>query len=158
MTPMTIRIPALVSAGFTALYIVAKADFAFAGKLGIHGGPHVTAAETLQYANAAQISLAQWANAGVGALMLCAVLLPFLPVTQRWHPVAFAPPLAVLGAALAALGVFTVAGSILEDRGGWPFGTFCLLWGLSVLLLAVAIWRSRSPHCGAERSREEQGA
>lgn len=137
MTNIRTRTLVLIPAGFTVFYIAGKIQFALEGRLGIHGGPAVTEAERAQYVNEAQISLAQGANAAVGMLILVAVVLPVAPVSRRWHPLTLSIPLALLAAALTAIGVFTLVGSVTDERGGHLFGTFCTLWGLSILLLAT---------------------
>lgn len=134
----SVRVALIVAAAILAvLYAAAKAQYAVEGRLGIHGGPEVSDAERALYANAEQISLAQWGNAAVGILILTITLLPLIPNVRRWNRWILAVPLLLIGIGLIGIGVFMIANGVATGTGGLLFGSYSTAWGLLEVALAT---------------------
>lgn len=140
----SVRVALIMAAATLAvLYAVAKAQYAVEGRLGIHGGPEVSDAERALYANAEQISMAQWGNAAVGVLILTITLLPLIPRVRRWNRWILAVPLLLIGIGLIGIGAFMIADAVDTGTGGYPFGIYSTAWGLLVAALALSLISDR---------------
>ncbi|MGW3056643.1 hypothetical protein ACWC98_12020 [Streptomyces goshikiensis] len=109
--------PAYLSAVDQLIYAAGKGYYATQGRLGIPGGPAVTAA---QYSDTSNVALAQWVLASLGVLSVAMALAAVRP----WGGL-IPRPLLLLGlwgtAALAAVSQIHVAREALLDSGtpGW---------------------------------------
>ncbi|MEV0999827.1 hypothetical protein [Nonomuraea sp. NPDC050202] len=127
--------------GWTGLYVASKVVYAWEGRLGVTGGPVVSPESHLAY-GPGEVALAQWGNAGAGALVMVVLLAGRFRVRRRW---AYRTLLGAhwLCAAMAAAGaVGMLSGALLTDRGGALFGGYCAVWA-ALLLLATRDLRQR---------------
>lgn len=136
----------VVTAVFAGLYSVTKAQYAVASRLGVLGGPEVSDAESALYANAEQISLAQWGNAAVGTLILTITLLPLIPRARRWNRWFLAVPLFLVGIGLIGIGVLMIVNGAVTGTGGYLFGIYSTVWGLLEVGLAIILLSERRSH------------
>lgn len=132
----------MTAAAWTLLYVASKVHLATRGELGVTGGPAVTPADYAPY-GPGEVAAAQWGNAGVGLLAVLLLLAPLLPAAGRAHRWVLLGPLVALALLTAGLAVGMLVGAVVGDRGGWPFGLFCVAWSALVVAVAAGYRRLR---------------
>ncbi|MGZ9935790.1 hypothetical protein ACXNSR_38605 [Streptomyces sp. NC-S4] len=127
--------PAYLSAVDQLVYAAEKGYYATQGRLGIPGGPPVTAS---QYADVPDVALAQWTLASLGvlsAVMALAAVRPWGGLLPR--------PLLLLGlwgtAALAAVSQIHVAREVLFGSGPADWSARAAVQGVVGLCLWLAM-------------------
>lgn len=131
----------IAAAVWSSLYVISKISYAVRGRLGVTGGPDVSADAYAGYEPGA-VTAAQWGNAGIGVIVLGLVLLPLLPAARTLNRWILTIGLGLI-AGLLLLGTAAFLGrALLTDAGGLPFGLYCLVW--TALVGAVSITHHRS--------------
>ncbi|MCF6474291.1 hypothetical protein FAF44_38815 [Nonomuraea sp. MG754425] len=144
--------------GWTGLYVASKIVYALEGRLGVTGGPVVSPDSYLAY-GVGEVALAQWANAGSGALVMAVLLAGRLRLgarrrswrrpderARRWTS-RLLPGAHRLCAAMAAIGaVGMLGGALLTDRGGALFGGYCAVWATLLVLATRDLPRHGTDH------------
>ncbi|SFJ86727.1 hypothetical protein SAMN05216275_113104 [Streptosporangium canum] len=128
--------------GWTLLYLASKAHFALEERIGVTGGPQVTADAYRDY-GPGEVAQAQWANAAAGALIVLLLLVSLTSVRRllpRWILLALLWTCAAMAAA-GAIGM--LGGAMLTDRGGAVFGGYCAVWAV-LLIVATLDFHRRS--------------
>ncbi|MGW7462441.1 hypothetical protein [Streptomyces sp. NPDC054797] len=127
--------PAYLSALAQLVYVVEKGYYATQGRLGIPGGPQVSAS---QYAETADVALTQWTLALLG--LLSAIIA--LAAVRPWGGLA-PRPLLLLGlwatGALAAVSQIHVAREVLFPSGPGGWSPWAAVQGVAALCLWLAM-------------------
>lgn len=141
---------ALVAACWAVPYIGSKIHYALQGKLGVFGGPVITAADTARYAGPDAISRAQCGNVAVGVLIAAITLLPLAPFTRRWNRWRRAIGVMLVAALVTVMALLFLTRLISGD-GGLLFTLYLFAWsGLLWWTAILSVRRTeRSPtrHC-----------
>lgn len=132
---------AYLGIGWSGLYVASKVVYALEGRLGVTGGPVVSPESYLAY-GAGEVALAQWGNAGAGALVMVVLLAGRFRVGGRWAYGMLLGAHGLCAAVAAAGGAGMLGGALLTDRGGALFGGYCAVWA-ALLLLATRDLRQR---------------
>lgn len=135
--PSRERPVAIAATCWAVPYIASKVHHAVQGKLGVHGGPTVTAEDAAQYGGAAEISAAQWGNVAVAVLIVALTLSPLAPAVHRWNR--WLRPLPVTIAAVFLAGMTVLFGMrVTVGDGGLPFTLYMTVWTALVCALIPA--------------------
>ncbi|MDT0328910.1 hypothetical protein [Nocardiopsis lambiniae] len=133
---------AVAAASWSLLYVVSKVEYALAGRPGVTGGPEVGAASYAAH-GPGEVAAAQWANAGVGlvvVLLFAACALPAARRAPRWLSL---PPVGAV-ALMATVGAVVMVGrDVFTGSGGTPFGLYCPVWAVLSAGVLVALARGR---------------
>ena len=148
MTRMPHPVFTLVAAAWALPYLASKIEHALHGRLGVHGGPTVTAGDIDHYGGPAQIAAAQWGNTAVGAAIVLITLLPLLPITRSWNRWVRTAPLVMAGAMVLGMAVLFLV-RVLAGDGGTSFTVYLFVWaGLLGLTIRSGLTRQQ-PRAGA---------
>lgn len=141
-TPQPTRTAAIVAGCWAVPYIGSKIHFAIQGKLGVYGGPVITAADTAKYGGAAAIAQAQWGNVVVGIVFATLTLLPLAPFARRWNRWIRAVPVMVVATFVALMTVLFLS-RLLAGDGGLVFTIYLAVWSGLLWLLASQVLAAR---------------
>lgn len=131
---------AVSAAAWTALYVASKVVYALEGRLGVTGGPQVPASRYAEY-DPSGVAAAQWANAGVGVLIVLLFVLCALPFSRRLPRWLLAVLVGAVALFAAAGGVGMLGRALLTDSGGAIFGLYCLVWTALCVGVLVSLRR-----------------
>ncbi|MCX4389582.1 hypothetical protein OG777_21995 [Micromonospora peucetia] len=141
VSPGTRRWPAYAVAALFLAYAVGKAAFALESRLGLPGGPVVSAAEHERYARDVMgVATAQWSAAASGVAGACLALATVTPPGRRVPRPLMLLALAVLLLAAGAGATIMVLDGFVGLGVGWQW--YHGILGLVAISLLLAMTRS----------------
>jgi hypothetical protein len=135
---------AVLAAAMSGLYLISKISYAAQGRLGVTGGPDVSADSYDSY-GPGEVTQAQFANAGTGLIIGLVALLSLLPAIRRLNRWIVTTVLAAVSVLLAVMTALFLGRALATDDGGLLFGVFCLIWCGLYTALTITTAQSLKP-------------